>query len=497
MPLSLEGVAKPGALPMLLAVGDLPERIWIKAPGQEGKPLEVQPPLVVNGRLDRAGAVDRVQFPVQPGQRYRIAVEAESLGSALDGVLAIADQSGKQLALVDDVDVPPVAPNQPATKGADPSLDFTVPTGTSQLVLELRDQRRRGGLNFGYRLTIEPATADFALRQSVAEINVPRGGSAVFNVSVVRRGYTGPIQLSIPNLPAGFTVQGGEIPANATAGALTISSIRRAGRALTGASAGKGAVDGREIQRWAEHKIILSREANPAASVLSLSNLTVALTSANPFRVQGPPAVEAVKGFPVQIAVALSPRAGRRGFAHRNLRFFVRPARTGAAQPLHFTSGDRTGRRRQRHSHIHTACRRPGRQAEPCPPGQSEDQERGPNRVQPGSAVDDPSPVHYRSEFDPPSSLIPGQTATLKGKLQRQSSFKDAVQLRLAGLPAGVVLAKPLTAVAANVSDFQIELKVDPKYKTATANLSLTASTNLGGMPYAQPPLIVPAALAK
>ena len=40
-------------------------------------------------------------------------------------------------------------------------------------------------------------------------------------------------------------------------------------------------------------------------------------------------------------------------------------------------------------------------------------------------------------------TLTPGQTATLKGKITRQAVFKEAVQLKLDGLPPGVTLAAP------------------------------------------------------
>ncbi len=94
-------------------------------------------------------------------------------------------------------------------------------------------------------------------------------------------------------------------------------------------------------------------------------------------------------------------------------------------------------------------------------------------------------------------SLAPGQMATIKGKINRQPVFKDAVQLKLDGLPAGVTLAKPLTPLAAGANDFTIELKVDPKFAVPTANLTLTCSATVGGMAYAHPATPVAAQLAK
>src|SRR5262249_312858 len=94
MLLDLAGL-RAGALPPALAVGELPERIILHGPGDEV--VEVKPPLVVNGRLDRAGQVDRLRFAVTPGSRWRLSVEAESLGSKLDGVLVVTDEKGRTL----------------------------------------------------------------------------------------------------------------------------------------------------------------------------------------------------------------------------------------------------------------------------------------------------------------------------------------------------------------------------------------------------------------
>ena len=224
MLLHLEGVLRPGGLPPRVAVGDYPERLGTHSTDREPRVLDLLPPVTVNGRLERPGLVDRFQFPVEPGQRYRIAVQAEAFGSRLDGVLKVTDQAGRQLALVDDVVEPPIAPGFLATTSTDPLLDLTVPVDVRLVKLELRDQRGRGGVNFGYRLTVAPSVPDFSLRIAAGELNVPRGGSAPLTVAVNRRGYLGAILLEVKNLPAGWFVRGGNVPANVTTGLLTVSA---------------------------------------------------------------------------------------------------------------------------------------------------------------------------------------------------------------------------------------------------------------------------------
>src|SRR5262249_17540315 len=144
------------------------------APGKDDTPMPLVVPVTVNGRLSAKGEAHHFRLPVKPGERYRFAVEADVLGSALDGVLRVADHAGKQLAQVDAGDLPPPAAGLQGTKSPDPKLELKVPAGVTALHVELRDGRGRGGVNFGYRLTAAPAD-DFALRQPAAEVNVPRG----------------------------------------------------------------------------------------------------------------------------------------------------------------------------------------------------------------------------------------------------------------------------------------------------------------------------------
>jgi hypothetical protein len=87
--------------------------------------------------------------------------------------------------------------------------------------------------------------------------------------------------------------------------------------------------------------------------------------------------------------------------------------------------------------------------------------------------------------------LRPGETAALEGRLRRHSVFKEPVQIKLDGLPAGVTAAAP-QPVGADRTDFRIELKADAKAPAAAGNLTLTCSATLAGTAYAHPPVAVP-----
>ena len=58
---------------------------------------------------------------------------------------------------------------------------------------------------------------------------------------------------------------------------------------------GKAKDGDKELRRWAVQQLIVSREANPASSTFTLSAFAVGLSVAEPFALQGPATLEAVK----------------------------------------------------------------------------------------------------------------------------------------------------------------------------------------------------------
>src|SRR5262249_62106049 len=92
-------------------------------------------------------------------------VEASEYGSALDGMLQVLGAKGAVIANADDTVIALPARNGQAQSlvFADPSLEFTVPGGTNEVTLVIRDLENRGGVGFAYRLVVEPHSPDFQL----------------------------------------------------------------------------------------------------------------------------------------------------------------------------------------------------------------------------------------------------------------------------------------------------------------------------------------------
>jgi hypothetical protein len=493
--LGLDTILRPGLLAPRVAVGDLPERLWIKNESKDPKGLDLLLPITVNSRLERAGDVDRFQFAVQPGQRYRIAVDAESLGSALDGVLRVTDAAGTQLALVDDVTLP-AAPGQAPLQAADPVVDLTVPPGVTLLGVELRDQRHRGGIGYVYRLTVTPAQPDYELLFAVGEVNVPKGGAAEVPVVVLRRGYVGPLQLVIPNLAPGLVASGGHVIANGTQGSITLAAAANAPQGVAALSVEGRATDGTsDVRRLTERHVVLSNDVNVPAAVLRLGQVAVGISPAEALAVQGPAKIEVVQGFTAALPVTVTRGPGQEKLA---IEVTAAPGGLTAGQPAPPNSLT----------------------AAPAPVAAGTSQvaltitaplksETGPHdlairgkarvgnvdqvALAPAVVVQVVRP--FEVAVPPTLALTPGQTVILKGQVKRQPVFKEPVTLQVAGLPAGVTLATPLTPVAGG--DFQIALKVDAKAAPASAALTLTASTAIAGMAYALPAVTTMATIGK
>jgi hypothetical protein len=152
---------------------------------------------------------------VEPGAKLIFELQARELGtSRLEGIITAFDAAGKKLASAGDQPLPEdvFAVQGTSRTSSDPFLNLTVPPDTHELVVSVEDLALRGGPLYGYRLIARQQAEDFTLTVSTPFVNIPAGGTAVISVSADRRGYDGPIQLTIPNLPNDIHVAGGVIP---------------------------------------------------------------------------------------------------------------------------------------------------------------------------------------------------------------------------------------------------------------------------------------------
>jgi hypothetical protein len=189
-------------------VSDLPE---LSAPIKDALPI----PSVVNARLDKPGQLDRYRITVEPGEKLLFELQARELGtSRLTGIITVYDNKGKK---IDSAGDQPLPEDVFAVQGTsrtlgDPFLNVTVPSGIRELEVTVEDLARRGGPFYGYRLITRRQPEDFNLTIVSPFVNIPAGGTVAITVTADRRGYDGPIQLWIPDLPKGIHADGGMIP---------------------------------------------------------------------------------------------------------------------------------------------------------------------------------------------------------------------------------------------------------------------------------------------
>ncbi len=123
-------------------VGDLPEVVEQEIDG-DPVPVEVKPPVTINGRIFPREDVDVWTFAAAKGQTYTCAVTAARLGSPLEARLEVQGPDGRRLA-------------EKLADGGDPVLRFTAPAD-GHYAVRIQDVNAHGGQAYVYRLTI---TAD-------------------------------------------------------------------------------------------------------------------------------------------------------------------------------------------------------------------------------------------------------------------------------------------------------------------------------------------------
>jgi hypothetical protein len=164
--------------------------------------------VAVNGRLAKAGEIDRYLLAVTPGARLSFALDGSSLNSPVEGDISIYSHPDRRQ-IGGDGGTPGAA-----AKG----FDFQVPGDVSSIEVAVRDLTGRGGRHFVYRLRIAPAAApDFSLALLATQVNIPQNGRTMVPLQVNRRGYGGPIKMRVEGTGVAggaVTIAPAELPAD-------------------------------------------------------------------------------------------------------------------------------------------------------------------------------------------------------------------------------------------------------------------------------------------
>lgn len=461
-----------------LALSNIPE---IREPADPTPPRpKAVAPVVLNGRIDAPGQEDLFILAVTPGQKLDIRVEAAALGSALDGVLRVLNPAGAEIARGDDTPkTPPGA--DPATKynDPDPSLTFNVPADVNEVTLALSDLSKRGGIGFPYRIVVNPTAPGFDLNLNEPQASVPKGGSAVVGVSVARKGYDGPIEVSIEDPPAGLTFRPATIPAGQLVGAFSMSATADAAFPAAPLKViGVGQGPNGPIREKAVGWTVLAQQGVLPTNTLAEEGLAAApaLATVATLDVPAEP-IEAIHGQTASIPIKVARAEG----ADSALPLAALPLPTGLTAPA-ATIAEKAV------EGVATIAVAPGAAVGPTTIGLTAKGKFGEVEktiALPAVTLNVVRPIEFSLE-QPTLEIAPGATVELKGKIVRKGAFKEPVPVRVDGLPAGLS-AEPAT-IAPDASDFVVKIVAAGDAQPAEAAASVVAAFKLADADYPFPP---------
>lgn len=230
-------------------------------------------PVTVNGKIEKAGDVDRFSIKVEKGTRLVFEVKAREFRSQLDPILTI--YSHKKGETEDTVEEQVLSVNDDAS-GVDAIVAFTFPEA-GDYGISVRDLNDAGGSDYPYRLTIRPLNPGFGVNVSTDNPRISRGGTLMLTVSAARvDGFNGALRFYSPDLPKGFVVSPTILYSGQNQGLLTITAPMDAPLGLHPFSiVGVGAVGGRRIEETASPKEILLTVMEAPPFTLSFADVDI------------------------------------------------------------------------------------------------------------------------------------------------------------------------------------------------------------------------------
>ena len=210
------------------AVSDLPQTQEIETNDSIRRAQEVKLPVVIDGRISKAGDVDMFKFKGGKGDTVVAQVYARRLNSPLDSLLRLTDASSKVIKWNDDyVEKDKFLHKDMAgllTHHADSYLTAKLPADGTYYV-NLTDSQNQGSDAHAYRLQIAAPEPDFTLRVTPSSLSMRNGSIVPLSVHVLRTdGFEGEIELSLKDAPEGFKLDGGRIPAGSDRLRLTLTA---------------------------------------------------------------------------------------------------------------------------------------------------------------------------------------------------------------------------------------------------------------------------------
>jgi hypothetical protein len=234
---------------ILYAAGDLPEILEAEPNNGVEAAQPVALPITINGVINEAGDEDVFVFEGHANEVVVAEVMARRLGSPLDALVRLTDAGGNLIGWNDDSKD---KLSEMHTHHADALLTATLPSEGLYRVHVL-DTQGKGGADWVYRLKLAPPKQDFSLLVAPATLNMRAGGKAELTVHAVRRGgFDGDIEVVLADMPPGFVLSGGLVPAGQESVQVTLSAPGRLRPVpIPLHVAGRAVLDGTAVERRA------------------------------------------------------------------------------------------------------------------------------------------------------------------------------------------------------------------------------------------------------
>ncbi len=193
----------------LVSVGAGDEALEVEPNNEPAQATRVNLGANLNGRFDPPGDIDRFVFAAKAGQHFLFVGVTRSQGSPSDLYLRLLKADGGEVAAAED------------TGANDGVIDYTFPAD-GDYTLAVEDLHRRGGIEFAYRIAVQPFEERFTLAAATDTLNIAQGGLASIVITANRGKFAGPIELALANAPEGFSATPCVIGPGRTFAALTV-----------------------------------------------------------------------------------------------------------------------------------------------------------------------------------------------------------------------------------------------------------------------------------
>jgi hypothetical protein len=291
--------------PVALAISDLDEQVETEPNNEPAKANRLTIPGGITGRFHQSDDTDCYVFAAKKGQK--LLIEAHTLELYSPTLVYMELKNAKTGAVL-------TKSNPAAPPPGDQRFEFT-PPDDGDYILEVQHLTFAGGPSEVYRVTITPSVTGFDLVLPAERFELSPGSFVPIPVQVTRRGYTGPVDLSVtgaPGLTGTATVKAGQTLA---ALVLQAKADQPMGPFVL-TVLGKATVDGRPVLQAASARGVLSQELsglpypplnlNPqvAAGVKEKAPFTIAVKMSQP---------EGVPGIPASITISATRDRGFEG----------------------------------------------------------------------------------------------------------------------------------------------------------------------------------------